>query len=111
MTEIILTPMRVDQLETLIENSVKKALTGSSASLGERPDPAEPEFMDVKSTSQFLNLAVPTIYSLVSRRELTSYKRGKKLYFKKSELQEWIQSGRRRSTSELKIQAISRKNF
>ena len=105
MTEIILTPIRVDELEALIENSVKKALNATATIPPDKLESVESEFLDIKSTSELLNLAVPTIYSLVSKREIDSYKRGKKLYFKKSELLQWIQSGKRRTTSELKVMA------
>lgn len=63
------------------------------------------EILNVKQASECLNLAIPTIYSLVSKRALTSYKRGKKLYFKKSELMQWIQSGRRTPVSEIQNRA------
>jgi excisionase family DNA binding protein len=65
----------------------------------------EHELIGIKEASRILNLAVPTIYGLVSRRELISYKRARKLYFKRSELLQWIQSGKRISRSEIQIKA------
>lgn len=65
------------------------------------------EILNVHQASKYLNLALPTIYSLVSKRTLTSYKRGKKLYFKRSELTQWVQSGKRTSISELQLKAKS----
>jgi hypothetical protein len=81
--------------ELNLQRSIPKAL----------PEKEEAEILTAKQASEFLNLAIPTIYSLVSRRALISYKRAKKLYFKKTELAQWIQSGRRSSMSELQNKA------
>lgn len=105
MNDILLTPIRLNELEILIENSVKKAFKQNEAVQNKEPNKIESDILDIKHAGEFLNLAIPTIYSLVSKRELTSYKRGKKLYFKKSELAQWIQSGRRTPISELKSKA------
>lgn len=61
----------------------------------------EDEILNVKQASELLDLAVPTIYSLTSNRILPHSKRGKKLYFSKSELVAWVQSGKRKTVSEL----------
>ncbi len=61
----------------------------------------EDEVLNVKQASELLDLAVPTIYSLTSNRILPHSKRGKKLYFSKSELVAWVQSGKRKTVSEL----------
>ena len=44
--------------------------------------------------------AKPTIYALVRKREITSYKRGKKLYFYEDEILAWIESGKRKTFTE-----------
>ncbi|MCW5961033.1 MAG: helix-turn-helix domain-containing protein [Pyrinomonadaceae bacterium] len=46
-------------------------------------------------------LAKPTIYSKVSRREIPHCKKGKRLYFSRSELTQWIAAGKRRTQSEI----------
>jgi hypothetical protein len=65
----------------------------------------EQDLIGIKEASGIVNLAIPTIYGLVARRELISYKRARKLYFKKSELVQWIQSGKRSSVSEIHAKA------
>lgn len=50
-------------------------------------------------------LARATIYSKVSRREIPHSKRGKRLYFSRSELIQWIAAGKRRTQSEIAIEA------
>ena len=60
------------------------------------------ELLTISEASKFLNLAVPTIYSKVSRNEIPVNKQGKRLYFYKSELLQWISSGRMRTDQEVK---------
>lgn len=61
----------------------------------------EDEILTVRQVSEFLNLAIPTIYSLTSSRTLPHSKRGKKLYFSKVDLTNWIKSGKRSSVREI----------
>jgi excisionase family DNA binding protein len=62
---------------------------------------SEPEqLLNITQAAEHLNLAVPTIYSLVSRGELPVNKKRKRLYFLKSELTDWIRSGRRKTIAE-----------
>jgi excisionase family DNA binding protein len=52
-----------------------------------------------------MRLSVPTMYSKVSKGELPSMKRGKRLYFSRSELMSYIKQGRRSSNDELEAKA------
>lgn len=67
--------------------------------IGKKTD--EDEILTVRQASELLNLAIPTIYALTSNRTLPHSKRGKKLYFNKSELIAWVKSGKRKTVSEL----------
>jgi len=46
--------------------------------------------------------AKPTVYAYVSAGTIPSHKKGKKLFFLKSEIDNWLRSGRRKTLSELK---------
>jgi len=59
------------------------------------------ELFNVTQAAKFLDMAVPTLYSKVCRREIPVNKKGKRLYFYKSELQEWIKEGRKRTLHEI----------
>lgn len=59
------------------------------------------EVMNVKMTSEFLFLSVPTVYGLVNKRSIPYYKQGKRLYFRKDDLLKWIESGRRMTNDEV----------
>mgnify|MGYP000135587209 CR=1 FL=1 len=47
----------------------------------------------------------PTWYSKISRQEVPHYKRGKKVYFLKSEIDEWLKQGRKKSNAEIEQKA------
>ncbi len=59
------------------------------------------EILNISQAAAFLNLAVPTIYGRVSKQQIPVYKQGKRLYFYKSELEEWIKSGKKKTMEEL----------
>ena len=52
------------------------------------------EVLNIQEASKLLNLSVSTIYSKVSRREIPVNKQGKRIYFYRHELMQWIKSGR-----------------
>lgn len=69
--------------------------------------PDKDELLTINQASKFINLAKPTIYGLVSRKEIPHSKKGKRLYFSKFELLDWVKSGRRKTVSELETEAES----
>lgn len=65
------------------------------------------DIIGIKEAARFLNIAVPTIYSKVSKSELPVMKRGKRLYFSRTDLLEYIKEGRRITHSEAKAASHS----
>jgi len=63
------------------------------------------QFLTVKEAAKYLNLAVPTVYSLVSKGELPYMKRSKRLYFSREDLMSYIRNGRQQSNTEIKENA------
>ena len=61
--------------------------------------------LNVQETASFLGLAVPTIYSKVSNRELLVSKRANRLYFSKKELVEYLKEGRQLTYREIEEEA------
>jgi excisionase family DNA binding protein len=58
--------------------------------------------------SKVTGKAVATIYDLVHKRQIPHSKQGKDLYFSRRELMEWLQSGRRKTQSEIANEAEAR---
>ncbi|OAD46009.1 helix-turn-helix domain-containing protein [Polaribacter atrinae] len=59
------------------------------------------DLLNTKEAAKFLNLSVPTLYSKVSKKEIPHMKRGKRLYFSKLELTDYIKSGKVFSDEEI----------
>ena len=67
--------------------------------------PEAEELLTIQAAADFLKLTVPTLYGLVSRSQLPVSKRGKRLYFSKSELTAWIKEGRKKTLMEIQAEA------
>ena len=65
------------------------------------------ELLTVHQTAEFLSLAVPTVYSMVSKGNIPYMKRSKRIYFSRSELLGYLKKGRRKTNSEIKAEADS----
>lgn len=83
--------------EQITEN-IKKAINPSNSS-------NEGVFMNIDETAKLINLSKFTIYSLVHQNNIPFHKKGKRLYFLKSEILDWLKSGKRQSKSELEMKA------
>ena len=91
--EIIL--INKTDLEELIQGAVKNAVKNA-----QKAKPAD-ELMDVDQASKFLHLAKQTLYGLTSERLIPFLKRGKRIYFKREELLEWVNQGKMRTREEI----------
>jgi excisionase family DNA binding protein len=94
-----------DQLPQLVHEQglqieeLKQLVIQAIASRSEQ-EPDVPN-MDIHEAAEFLKLKVPTIYSKVSKGELPSMKRGKRLYFSKMDLTAYLKQGRNITNSEI----------
>jgi excisionase family DNA binding protein len=103
MEQVILSPVRLCELESIIENSVRKVI-GESKPTSEKATPYT-DLLNIQEASKFLGLAVPTLYSKVSERLIPHSKVGKKLFFSREDLSNWVKSGKRSSVDEIKSKA------
>lgn len=71
------------------------------------PQTEADELLTIQQAASFLKLSVPTLYGLVSRSAIPVNKRGKRLYFSRQELTEWIKAGRKKTTAETEAEAQS----
>lgn len=67
----------------------------------EQPD----QLLTIQQTADFLSLAVPTIYTMVSRGEIPVMKRSKRLYFSRIELINYLKQGRKKTIAETATEA------
>jgi excisionase family DNA binding protein len=97
-------PKAVSQLGKRLEN-IERILLEKNAQQGYN-QPEKP--LNIQEAAEFLNLKVPTLYSKCSKGELPGVmKSGKRLYFDRNELLQYIKRGRRRTIKEIESQALS----
>jgi len=61
----------------------------------------ETELLTVQEASVFLKISVPAIYTKVSRREIPVSKPGRRLYFSKVKLMEWVSASKLKTQTEM----------
>jgi excisionase family DNA binding protein len=93
-------PQAVTQLIDKLENIERLLLSQNNTTPQE-----EDKLLTIREAAEILHLSVPTVYGLVQRSEVPVCKRGKRLYFSKQELIEWIMSGRKKTNSEINAEA------
>lgn len=69
------------------------------------PDNNSESLLTVEQAAAMLHLSVTTIYGLIHRRQIASLKRGRRVYFKKEDLLQYLEDGRRNA------KALGHKNF
>ena len=101
MHNVVFSTRNIDEFISDLANEVVRKIELWNA----KPQPSNtsetPQYLDVKATAKFLNLAPQTIYQLVCAGKLKNYKRNKRLYFLNSDLQEFIQQGERKTFAQL----------
>ena len=61
--------------------------------------------LTVKEAAEFLNLAVPTVYTMVSKGLLPYTKKSKRIYFFQAELLAYLKTGSRKSVAQITSEA------
>ena len=99
MSKIIITTE--EELEALIRRVLIEVLQPLLLNRNTGGIKAADEIMTIKQVSELLQLSVQTIYGKTSARTIPHFKKGKRLYFKREELFEWITQDKRKTMDEL----------
>ncbi len=67
----------------------------------ETPD----QLLTIQQAGDLLNLSIPTLYGYVHRAEIPVCKKGKRLYFSKDDLTNWIKEGKKKTFAEISAEA------
>ena len=105
MSEIIV--ISKEELQELIEQSVRNIFAEQSH---RSEHSVQNEIFSIDEAASFLNLTKPTIYGFTSKNLIPFMKKGKRLYFKKNDLENWLMEGKHKSISELKIEFNNNRN-
>lgn len=106
--------LKFEQLPNLVadlknEVSEMKALLLKKAQ--SQPETDNP--ITIQGVSELTGLTVPTLYGYCQRNEIPYSKKGNRLYFFKSEIIDWIKTGKSKTLKELQLDAevyLSNKN-
>ena len=83
-----------EDLTHLIESSIRKIFKEELKNANSSQQVFKNEIVFLDEAIVITGLAKPTLYAKTSKNEIPHYKRGRKLYFKRSELLAWIEEGK-----------------
>ncbi|WP_299363469.1 helix-turn-helix domain-containing protein [Winogradskyella sp.] len=98
--------LSLSELEPIFKKWVKEATQELSFEKNDTKKETG-DLLSIKQASEFLNLAVPTIYAKVSKKELPHMKRGNRLYFSRESLLNYIEGGRIQTIAEIEGEAYT----
>lgn len=98
--------LRFEQLPNAVTNLTNEVRELKALLLNK--DKAQPEIetpLNIKEVSKLTELSVPTLYGYVQRNEIPFYKMGNRLKFFKTEIIDWIKTGKQKTLKELEAEA------
>jgi excisionase family DNA binding protein len=99
---VLMTP---DELDSLIQNSVRKALSEQSPKSSSYDDKP----LNIEEAAAFIKKPKSTVYQLTSTRQIPFSKMGKQLLFFKKDLLEWIEDGKKKTKREIEAEGFNLK--
>ena len=103
MENLFLTQLSVSEIRQLLREEISSVLCSQN---NNHDSSSSDDLLTIAQASGFLNLSVATIYGLVSKSKIPYNKPGKRLYFSRAELTEWVKQGRRSTIAEQQAAAI-----
>jgi excisionase family DNA binding protein len=104
MENVVFTQLSISEMRQLFRQEIERALSPLTEGTHSQTSDKE-KLLTVQEAAAFLNLAVPTVYALCSRREIPHIKKRKRLYFAKAELLAWLQAGKQKTNTEIQAEA------
>jgi excisionase family DNA binding protein len=106
MENLSLFPISLDELKVLISDTIRIELLRLFEEIKAQTECKDTQdLLTINEASDYLKLAKPTIYGLVWQSKIPCMKRGKKLYFSRQELTNWLKEGKKKTIAELKQEA------
>jgi excisionase family DNA binding protein len=102
MENLVFTQLTIPEVRQLFRQELE---TYFSTKTHNPTQQATDQLLTIAQVAEFLSLSVPTVYGLVSRSVIPCMKKGKRLYFSKDEISDWIKTGKKKTISELSAEA------
>jgi excisionase family DNA binding protein len=93
-----------EMLEPIIDDCVNRAMMKFMSNLPKESHD-EDIIYDADEAAKYLKVSKQTLYGYVHYTSIVNYKNGKRLYFRKADLDDWIEQGRRRTQAEINDEA------
>lgn len=94
MENVVFTQLSIPEIRQLFRQELETYFANQKQGNTTQPEPEQ--LLTVQQAAELLNLSVPTLYGYTQRAEIPVCKRGKRLYFSKQSLFEWIKDGRKK---------------
>ena len=105
MNKTVLISLPIEDLQTVIVDCVNSCLRNNKQESKAPTDQPE-QLLTIDEVATLLHLTKPTVYSKVSKNELPGVcKQGKRLYFDRQTIIDWIKQGRKKSNAEIEQEA------
>ena len=65
------------------------------------------DIMTIKELAGYIDISLSCIYKMTCNREIPCFKRGKRLYFKREEINEWVCKNRKKTMEEIEEEATA----
>ncbi|QNA46129.1 helix-turn-helix domain-containing protein [Lacibacter sediminis] len=97
MAQNIIVQFTEFEFRELLKNCIAEGIKENTQAAQETSN----KLFSVREAAIFLNLAPQTLYGFTSNRTIPFIKKGKKLYFKQSDLELWLTDGKKESVAEI----------
>lgn len=94
-----------EQLPKAVAQLYEKLNTIENLLINQTNQPETDQLLTIQQAGELIKLTVPTLYGYVRRNEIPFSKKGKRLYFSKQELTDWIKQGRKKTITEINAEA------
>jgi predicted DNA-binding transcriptional regulator AlpA len=102
MQNVVLTQLSIPELEQLFHETLDRYFADKQIAVA---SPKPDEIGGIELAVEITGKAKPTIYNYCSDNLIPHSKRGKKLYFSRNELTDWLKSGKRKTRAEIALEA------
>jgi len=104
MKNTVFISLPIEDLQTVIIDCVNSCLRNNKQE--QTPTEKPEQLLNIDEVAELLHLTKPTVYTKHSRGELPGVcKRGKRLYFQRDVIINWIKEGRKKSKAEIEAEA------
>ena len=101
---MVLTQLSESEVRKMIREEVTASISSTKIISNEK----QIEYLTIEDVTKYINMAVSSVYGYVHTKRIPYIKKGKRLIFEKSKIDEWLQSGRKRTIQEIEENVSSR---